>query len=591
MNKQSLDILYFLIQDGYTNQRDLAKKSNHSLGIVNRSLKELQLNEYIDLSCNVTDQGKQYIQDIKPQNAIILAAGLGMRMIPINSEVPKGLLEINQEPLIERLIKQLHEVGITDIHVVVGFMKEKFEYLIDEYGVELIVNSDYADKNNLHSMYLARKYLANTYILPCDLYCNENPFQSSEPYAWYMVSNKMTLETDFRVNTKSEIVKIPNNMLGNRDISICYLTKDISDYVKEQLILLNQDRTYNNSFWEECLYQKDKMIIPAKVVKDEQVVEINTFEQLCKIDQKSNHIRTDAIQMIEKVLHVTAKEIINISILKEGLSNHSFLFTVADQKYIMKIPDNNLMHIYNRFQEAQVYEKLKKSEMCENVISYDARNGYMITTYYEDSRVCDPSQEEDVRQCMKALHELHDLALTVDHKFDVFEQINVYESLWNSKDSFYKDYQKTKKEVFALRKYIEPYVEKNVLSHIDPGYDNFLFVKEQGKNEIDEKVRLIDWEMAAMCDPHIDIAMYGVFAFYNREEMDHLIDLYFDHKCKQEIRIKIYCYIAACGLFWSNWCEYKMGLGIEFGEYSLKQYRYAKEYCRIVNEEIKKQNK
>lgn len=73
-----------------------------------------------------------------PKRAIILATGFGMRMVPINTEMPKGLLEVNGEPLIERIIKQLHEVGIQEIYVIVGFMKEKYEYLMDEYGVDLV---------------------------------------------------------------------------------------------------------------------------------------------------------------------------------------------------------------------------------------------------------------------------------------------------------------------------------------------------------------------------------------------------------------------------------------------------------------------
>ena len=52
------------------------------------------------------------------------------------------------ETLIERIIKQLHERGIQEIYIVVGFMKEKYEYLIDKYGVELVVNPEYAKKNN-----------------------------------------------------------------------------------------------------------------------------------------------------------------------------------------------------------------------------------------------------------------------------------------------------------------------------------------------------------------------------------------------------------------------------------------------------------
>ena len=58
-------------------------------------------------------------------------------------------------------------------------------------------------------------------------------------------------------------------------------------------------------------------------------------------------------------------------------------------------------------------------------------------------------------------------------------------------------------------------------------------------------------------------------------------------KCDDATRIKIYSYIAVCGLLWSNWCEYKRKLGVEFGEYSLRQYRYAKEYYRIVQKALK----
>lgn len=68
-----------------------------------------------------------------------------------------------------------------------------------------------------------------------------------------------------------------------------------------------------------------------------------------------------------------------------------------------------------------------------------------------------------------------------------------------------------------------------------------------------------------------------------------MIAAYFTEGCSDETRIKIYCYIAACGLLWSNWCEYKRNLGVEFGEYSLRQFRYAKDYYRIVKEELKKQ--
>lgn len=123
------------------------------------------------------------------------------------------------------------------------------------------------------------------------------------------------------------------------------------------------------------------------------------------------------------------------------------------------------------------------------------------------------------------------------------------------------------------------------LTHIDAVPDNFLFTKKQdGK----EDVRLIDWEYAGMQDPHVDLAMFCIYALYNREQVDALIDAHFTEGCPKETRIKIYCYIAVCGLLWSNWCEYKSKLGVEFGKYSLKQYRFAKDYYKIVQEELKK---
>ena len=123
------------------------------------------------------------------------------------------------------------------------------------------------------------------------------------------------------------------------------------------------------------------------------------------------------------------------------------------------------------------------------------------------------------------------------------------------------------------------------MAHIDAVPDNFLFMTDERG---EEDIRMIDWEYAGMQDPHIDIAMFCIYSFYDKEQVDHLINLYFKEGCERMIRIKIYCYIAACGLLWSNWCEYKRELGVEFGEYSLRQYRYAKEYYRIVRKELER---
>lgn len=146
MNKQECDILEALHAEPYINQRVLSDLSGHSLGIVNRSLRQLLKEGYIDDNIRLTKKAENEFADKAPKQAIILAAGFGMRMVPINLESSKAFLQVNGEYLIERLIRQLHEVGIKKIYVVVGFMKEQFEYLIDEFGVELVINTEYAGK-------------------------------------------------------------------------------------------------------------------------------------------------------------------------------------------------------------------------------------------------------------------------------------------------------------------------------------------------------------------------------------------------------------------------------------------------------------
>ena len=585
MNKQESDILNALLLEPFINQRILAEVSGHSLGVVNRSLKELIKMDYLDDSIRPTVKAITEFKEKTPQRAIILTAGFGMRMVPINTEMPKGLLEVNGEPLIERIIKQLHEVGIKEIYVVVGFMKEKYEYLIDDYGVELIVNTEYAAKNNLHSLKLVKEHLENSYIVPCDIWCDRNPFHRHELYSWYMVSDLVDNESNVRVNRKMELVTVPEASGGNAIIGICYLIKDDADIVERRIEELCGNQRYDGSFWEEALYHKDRMIVAARVVHSADVVEINTYEQLREIDSDSNQLKTDAIQVIGKALNAKSDEITDIAVLKKGMTNRSFLFTCKGKKYIMRIPGEGTDQLINRRQEAEVYHTIDGKKICDDIAYINPENGYKITEFLEGARVCDPSNYEDVRKCMKRLRNFHELKLKVNHEFDIFGQMEFYESLWDGMPSVYKDYAKTKENVLSLKAYIDAHVSEKVLTHIDAVPDNFLFVEKDGQEEI----RLIDWEYAGMQDPHVDVAMFCIYSLYNKRQVDRLIAAYFTEGCDAAIKIKIYCYIAVCGLLWSNWCEYKRNLGVEFGEYSLRQYRYAKEYYRIVQDELKKQ--
>ena len=126
-------------------------------------------------------QGLEALAPYRVDNAVILAAGLSARFAPLSWEIPKGLLTVRGEVLIERQIRQLHEAGVDDVTLVVGYMAEKFAYLREKLGVDIVENPDYAHYNNTSSLIRVTEKLKNSYLCSSDNYFTENGF---EPYVY-----------------------------------------------------------------------------------------------------------------------------------------------------------------------------------------------------------------------------------------------------------------------------------------------------------------------------------------------------------------------------------------------------------------------
>ena len=103
------------------------------------------------------------------KKAIIMAAGEGKRMRPLTYKTPKPLIEVNGRIMIETIIEGLFDNGISDIYVVVGYLREQFFYLEKKYaGLKIIENPYYAKSNNISSLYAAREHLGECIILDGD---------------------------------------------------------------------------------------------------------------------------------------------------------------------------------------------------------------------------------------------------------------------------------------------------------------------------------------------------------------------------------------------------------------------------------------
>ncbi len=103
------------------------------------------------------------------KRAIIMAAGKGERLHPATLSVPKPLLAVRGVRMIDSIIRALHENGIFEIYVVVGYKKESFAQLpVQNPGLMLVENPWYETCNNISSLYVARQHLSDVVILDGD---------------------------------------------------------------------------------------------------------------------------------------------------------------------------------------------------------------------------------------------------------------------------------------------------------------------------------------------------------------------------------------------------------------------------------------
>jgi CTP:phosphocholine cytidylyltransferase-like protein len=109
----------------------------------------------------------------KITTALLMAAGMGVRIRPLSDDTPKPLIPVRGVPMIESNIQALRRAGIELIYITVGYKREKYSYLKEKYGnIEFIENTEYKTKNTISSFNAAMEYLRgqNCIVSESDLY-------------------------------------------------------------------------------------------------------------------------------------------------------------------------------------------------------------------------------------------------------------------------------------------------------------------------------------------------------------------------------------------------------------------------------------
>lgn len=284
----------------------------------------------------------------KVDNAIIMAAGTSSRFAPLSYEKPKALIEVKGEILIERQICQLKEVGIDDIIIVVGYLREQFDYLIKKFGVKLVINEEYAIRNNHSSIFHVQNYLKNSYICSADNYFSINPFERYVDDAYYatLYSSTTTQEWCVSVGTDGYIDQVAiggekawymfGHAFWNQEFSLKFIEILNSIYLNPSTRPL---------FWEDIYSQHlNDLKLRVRKYRSDEIYEFDSLDELRIFDTSYiQDTRSCIMKLISTSLNCKECDIINITPHK-NVSNEAigFFFNQSTSRYLFNYETNSI---------------------------------------------------------------------------------------------------------------------------------------------------------------------------------------------------------------------------------------------------------
>lgn len=226
------------------------------------------------------------------KKAIIMAAGLGNRMKPVTLRTPKPLVKVNGIRMIDTVIQALHENGIYEIYIVVGYLKEQFKILTDEYkGITLIENPYYKECNNISSLYVARDYIEESMILDGDQIIYNSDVLALEFEKSGYNSVWTDIETDEWLQTVENGVVVSCSRTGGKRgwqlYSVSRWTKADGIKLRKHLELEFEIKKNTQIYWDDIamFYHKEEYELGIRPMDKGDIIEIDNLSELVSIDE------------------------------------------------------------------------------------------------------------------------------------------------------------------------------------------------------------------------------------------------------------------------------------------------------------------
>ena len=576
INRNEFDVLCAIKEHPGSTQRELADYLGVSLGLVNKTCKALAAAKLVE-DGRVTARGMRELRPYKVDNAVIMAAGMSSRFAPISYEKPKGLLRVRGEILVERQIEQLLAAGINEIVVVVGYKKELFFYLEEKYGVQIVVNRDFASRNNHSTLMRVREMLGNTYICSSDDYFEESPFEQYVWKAYYAAeyTEGPTEEWCLVVDKKDRIRRVTT---GGRDawymIGHAYFDRDFSDRFVEILEAEYDDPRTADKLWEALFADHvDEFDMEMRRYEPGMIHEFDSLDELRDFDPLFlENIDVEIFDNICAVLGCTKAEIHDVYPLKQGLTNLSCHFTTDDGEYVYRHPGGGTELMIDRAAELQALNLAKAFGIDNTFIFENPRRGWKISKFIPNCRELDPNDDAQLADAMAMARKLHAQSAVLDREFDFLAEGLRYESLLLQKGPIdVPGFQELKERAIRTKAVADAAGARRCLTHND--FFNLNLLYDEAGN-----LNLIDWEYAGMSDYASDFGTFVVTCMLDEAGAERALAHYFDREPTPEEKAHNFAYIGLAGWCWYVWALLKESEGDYVGDWLYTYYRYARQY-------------
>ncbi len=561
-------------------QRELAEITDLSLGTINGVSKSLQTKGLVE-DGRITAKGASAIKPYKVDNAIIMAAGLSSRFAPISYEMPKGLLTVRGEILIERQIEQLHEAGITEIVLVVGYKKERFFYLEDKYGVQIVINKEFETRNNNSTLMRVRELLGNTYICSSDDYFTINPFESHVWKSYYAAeySEGETAEWCMEPGRKDRIEKVT---VGGRDawymIGHAYFDRDFSERFVKILVDEYDDPRTADKLWEQIFAEHlDELDMEIRRYDKESIFEFDSIDELKEFDPLFlDNLDSEIFDNIAAVLGCSKAEIHDVYPLKQGVTNLSCHFATSDGEYVYRHPGAGTEDHIDRRAEEEIQRIVRSSGLDKTFIFENPKYGWKVSRFLPNCTHLDPHDDAQLKLAMETARILHSQEAKIKREFSYFAEANAYEkSLLEEGPIVIPDFEAMKEEIGQLKAYVDADDARHCLCHNNFSKENMLMT---GTDSMD----LIDWEYAGTADYASDYGIFVVTCKLDEQEALRALEYYFDHAPTQKETRHCLAYVAIASWYGYVWALYKEQMGGVMGDWVYTYYSYAKKYAALA---------